>query len=316
MATEDHTTTALVTGIKRRGSIPENQNLFTTPDLLAMADDEMRSNLYPMLMNLHAEYFVDKTDTPVSSGTDNEFSFPSTAISTKLRDVTIIDTNGGEFSIPQLSQDTVYDRDSGSRSTNPSQNLGFFIRGNKVKLYPKVPEGDYNLRLYFFRRPNRLVVTSAAGKITAIDSTLNIMTLSNVPAAWTTGDTICALDSKPSFNLKVETDTLVDVSAPTIEVADVSSYTIGDWVCLEGESTIPQIPVESHPILEQAVCTLALLALGDPKWKEHEAKLQQMRIAFQQMTSGRVEGEAKVIVDPVAIQNFTSYGYYRRNRNR
>ena len=60
---EAYTTDLLIAGVQRRGSIPVGQTTFTDSGLLAMGDDELGSILFPMLMNLHAEYFVDSTDS-------------------------------------------------------------------------------------------------------------------------------------------------------------------------------------------------------------------------------------------------------------
>ena len=303
---ENFTTESLISGVKRRGSIPENQNLFTASDLLSMADDELRSVLFPMLMNLHGEYFVTTTDYTMVAGV-TEYAIPSTAIATKLRDVTVLSPDGlSEVSIPQLSPDTVYDS-TGSSSASRG-NLGFFIRGNNVKVFPQEIAGDI-LRLYFFRRPNKLVETSAAGQILSINTSLNLLTLSNVPSTWIAGDTVCSIDSKPGFDLHIESRALTDVSAPTITLASIADFVVGDWVCREGESTIAQIPVEAHPILEQATTVRALLALGDPRWQDQLTQLSNMVNAFTQMTSGRVEGEPKSLSSSAGISNFIgNYG--------
>jgi len=306
----------LIAGVKRRGSIPENQNLYTASDILAMADDELRSVLFPMLMNLQEEYFVTSTDHTMVDGT-TEYAIPASAISMKLRDVTGIFDGETEVSLPQLSQDTVYDFNNSITSSvsSPTRGrLGFFLRNNKVKVFPKeVPAAT--LRLHFYRRPNKLVETTAAGQITSINTTLKLLTLDNVPSTWTAGDNVCSLDAQPGFDLHVETRALVDVSAPNIELADVSDFVVGDWVCLAGESTIAQIPVEAHAILEQATTVRALLAQGDAKWQDQEFKLDKMVKAFTEMTAGRVTGEPKVIVDHSSLTNYIGPAFYN-NRNR
>lgn len=296
----DFTTDSLIDGVQRRGMIPLNQSTFDAARILAIAYDEMKTMVFPLLMRLQSEYFVSSEDQTMVEGTDT-YSLPATAIVSKLRDVQIVDGDR-KTSLPQLGPDLLY---STSISSNTGT-AGFFLRGNNVVLYPGPTPGQ-TLRLLFFRRPNRLVETTEAGQVVSVNTTTKQVTLNSVPASWVVGDSVCALDPSPGFDLRFESRTMTEVSPPTFTLTDVTDIEVGDWVCLEGEATIPQIPVEAHPILEQATIVACLISLGDPKWKEHQLQLVGMKDDFILMAGSRVEGE------PKTVNSFKRIGDYIRS---
>ena len=161
-----YTTTQLVAAIKRRGSIPSSQQLFTTEDFVALANDEMETVIVPSIMSVREEYFVGYTDIAVaSSNTPVEVNIPADAIGQKLRDVCWVDTNGQLTSIPRLELEQA----SGTIQLDSyGQSSGFMVRANKIILYPS-NQGTGTLRLYYFKRPMQLASSQNSGQITAIN---------------------------------------------------------------------------------------------------------------------------------------------------
>lgn len=302
----DYTTDTLLTSIKTRVMFPTKQNTFTDALILQLANEELQTVILPMIMSLQWEFFVDYIDYDLTSA--REYNIPPNAIGSKLRDVVVINSSGQENTIPLISQDM-----RGEASTFPFGVEGFYIRGGKVILSPNITQG-ITLRLYYFRRPNRMVSTGEAGQIVSFSSVTNTTILSNVPVDWTTDDTICVVSSTPDFPLTVSGSSVTDVSSPTLTLpaATISSLVEGDWLCLEGETAIPQIPVEAHPVLAQAVAVKIIEAFGDQQQVGvSQEKFNQIMDNYRKMVAPRVEGEPHRVVTRRGIADYVGRQRWR-----
>lgn len=281
----NYTSDELIKSIKRRGSIPTNQSTFLSVDFLALANDELLDTVVPVIMSARSDYFVHHVDYTMTN--EVEYEIPSVAIGMKLKDVCLVlDPGSNDEMISVLPHVPIETNDS----------LGFYIKNNKVVITGSVSSGS-TLRLYYYRRPNKIVEVKFAGQITSINTVTNELTLSQVPAAWVIGDSICCVSSSPSFDLKIISQELQNVSSPLIEIEDVTGLSVGDWICLEGESVIPQIPVEAHSVLAQAVTVKCLESLGDTQGMSNaEAKYDKVLKTLIGLITPRVDDSPKKIV--------------------
>lgn len=302
----NYTTDTLLTSIKTRVMFPTKQNTFTDALILQLANEELQTVILPMIMSLQWEFFVSYFDYALTS--EREYAIPANAIGSKLRDVVILSASGNENSIPLISQDL-----KGESSPWPYGSEGFLIRENKVVLSPNITQG-VTLRLYYFRRPNRMVKTSEAGQIISFSPITNSAILGNVPVDWTTSSTLCVVSNTPDFSLTVESSATSDVSSPTIVLpaATIAKLVINDWVALEGETPIPQIPVEAHPVLAQAVAVKCMEAFGDSNQVAvSQEKFTQIMTNYQSMVAPRVEGEPHRLVTRRGLSNFIGGNRWR-----
>ncbi len=306
----DNTTDTLLKSIKARITIPSSQNLFTDDDLLLLANEELESVIVPMIMRIRWEFFVTFIEYDLDGTT--EFPFPANAVAGSLRDVTVIDNNKNERQLSLISQKL---RTSGGLWPSAFNAEGFYIRGNTIFLTSDIQQGA-KLRVYFPRRPNSLVKTSDAGQILAINTSTNVITLGNVPVDWTTNDTVDVVSNVPGFDLTVEGAALSVISSPTVTVdaATTAELVVGDWFCLEGESSIPQIPVETHPILAQSTAIKCLEAMGDKtQIGVSESKLKELMVNYYSM-SPRIEDQPKRLATRKGIANFIHRGRFANLR--
>lgn len=66
---------------------------------------------------------------------------------------------------------------------------------------------------------------------------------------------------------------------------------VGDYICLQNECIIPQIPPELHSALAERTCSRILMAIGDRDgYAVSQAKIAEMNKAQDIMLSNRVEG--------------------------
>lgn len=279
-----YTTAGLMENIKRRGSIPADQSTLGEDEMLAIADDELQTVVAPMVMSLRADHFLAHEDFETDD--EIEYEIPSDAMNRNLKSVVFVEEDGSEVALTRIELDDESSAPEFQRRSFP--NGAYYIRGDVVKLYPRANPGK-TLRMHFYRLPNQLVPVTEAAEVLSIDYDNNIVTTSGIPADWVTGDSVCCVKGKPGFTLRFAAQTASDVSSPTITVEDASDIVAGDWIALEGDSPIPQIPLEAHPILAQAALVKILEALGDPNIKISEEKLQQILKNYLAVASPRVE---------------------------
>lgn len=172
-ATPYYTSTDLLNAIKRKISFPVYQSTFSDNDLLAFANEEMMISQVPSILQYHEEYFVFYRDIPLNYAV-SRYPVPSRAIGMKLRDATYMDTNGNLFEMTRIMPgDKTYFNRNISNSTNVHK---FYMEGNEIVLTPVItspPSGQ--LRIFFFLRPNQLVVNSRAAIIQNFNQTLSII---------------------------------------------------------------------------------------------------------------------------------------------
>lgn len=295
-----YTTTELISKIKTGGMIPTSQGTFNNARFLEVINRELQTAIVPSIKKVREEYFVNFTDVTIIAS-QKKYNIPTRAIGSSLRDVTIVSASGEELrSLPLLDPDQLT---APLNSFISSGREGFFLESNKVVL-TALPNTGELLRLKFFQRPNQLVETTSCSQITSIDNATDV-TISGT-TSLTTGDIVDVIQDQPHFN-SLSIDEAITVSGSIITFSAVPTDTkVGDWICLAGDSPVPQIPVEYHDVLVQSAIVKILEALGDFKGMQAaEAKLQQIQNDALTLITPRVDGEPKKIVNhwsPLRIQ--------------
>lgn len=294
-----YTTTDLIASIKANASIPTSQNLFQAADFLRFANHEMQINLVPLVMSAREEYFVADYNHSVTAN-QSSYQIPTRAIGGKLRDVQFI--SGTDISsLPRLEPELI--------SSTVNGREGFYLQANNVVLSPTPTVTDGTLRLKHFRRPGTLVATSACGQITDIDSGTNSVTISSTPSTFTTGVEVDFIRNKPGFDSLAIDQAISGVSGTTISFSSLpSDLAVGDWIALATESPIPQLPVELHPVLAQAVAVKCILAQGK-KAEAEQMRLKEMKEAALLLLTPRIDGEPRKITNQYGLLNHFRRGW-------
>jgi len=297
MSRIDYTTDALLSSIKRKASIPANQNLFTNNDFIEILDNELKTYITPLLMRVKDEHFTSYTDFSVVSGTSS-YEIPAKAIGKKLRAICKVDSSGNLSSIQQLPLEDVI---SGSIYQD-----GYYIQSDNIVLYP-TPNESGTIRMFFYRRPNKLVSTTYAAKILSINTGTNEVTCESVPTTWTTSTLLDCIDQLPSFKINKEGTqaTLIAGYVLTLPADVVALLQVNDWIAESGETPLPQIPVELIDLLEQSAIVKCMEAMGDKAGFEMASlKLQKLDSDIIGMICGRVDSSPKKAVSKHGIWNY------------
>jgi hypothetical protein len=252
-------TTDLLSAVRTRGSIPTTSNVNNvnnTTNLLALATEELRIKLLPLIMSTREEFYVAIKDVTITAGTAR-YRIPSRASGTVLRDVQIV-SGTDVYSLERLQSEYI-------STTSQSTPEGFYLEHNSVVLYPTPAASGDTLRLRYYLRPSRLVATNAAAQITSITTATNQVTCSSLPSAWTTSNTfdfISASSPYPTYGIDLA---VTDIAGTTITFGATlpTELAVGDWVALADCTPFPQLPEEFQPVLAQMVVVKVLEAQGD-----------------------------------------------------
>lgn len=260
-----YTTTDLLESIKQRSVLPDNQDTWSNDKLLTAATEEMRSAIVPLLMSVREEYFVTSEDTAIVSGT-SRYPIPERSVGMGVREVLWVDSNGNSYPMPMV---TVEDGDASSAQSiwassgnNGSSPYAYRLEWNSIVLSP-VPTSSGTMRVMFTISPGDLVETDDAAKITSIDTATNTVTCSTVPASWAGSESVDIIKGSGGHEYLSTTATIVSVNGTDITLSALpSGLSVGDWVALEGQSPIPQLPRELQPLLAHKVVVQILESMS------------------------------------------------------
>lgn len=293
-------TTSLIDNIQNNAFVPISQNTFTNANILKLCDLEISSFLVPMIMQQRADYFLSYQDFVLvtEQTTPNPYGYPipTNAVGAKIDYVTIIDTSGTERKVPFIAtEDVPYNNTSFSLYNQ----VYFFFRGNKVYLTGNTNNTNGTLRLYYFYRPNQLVETTAVATVTGIDTLTNTFTVNQVPSTMITGTVCDLIQGNPHFDILGAAQPIVTVGANSITFTAIpATMGIGDYVCLQGQTAVPQIPFELQVVLALRCARTMLQASGDQAGStlinNHLIEIEKMALT---LIAPRAEGENMKIVN-------------------
>ena len=120
----------------------------------------------------------------------------------------------------------------------------------------------------------------------------NTVVLTNVPSDWSVGDTVDVIQPIQGYDFDGQNIAITSLSNPTIGLASVENLEVGDWVALQGNSPIPQLPTCAQAVLTQAVVIKLLESLKDVEGVQiAQQKYNELFKAMEFMITDRVDGE-------------------------
>lgn len=291
---------SLVNSLKRRGLIPTSDEAFNDTDFYALIDEETRTYILPFLKRTREEFLVTRAETTVQSGF-NRYLLPARCAAEALKYVAL----GPDYNPLR-------------RSTNEDGHLGgggFFVEDDAVVLADTPTQSGETLRFVYYYRPNYPVAEARCGRVTGFDIDARTVTLSEAPVVgdeelFTLEEAYDFVKATPGFRCHDINRVATDITGDVLTFADdlPVGLAIGDYVCLAGETPIPQIPAELHPLLAQRVTYVLSNALGPTKGRAAFEQLQQMEAQLTTLFSNRVDAAPRYVV------NRNSVGFARLSR--
>lgn len=292
-------TTALLSDIKERGSLPDNDLRFTDALLLASATRELRDGVAPMLVNARSEHLVYPYTQGVASGTA-AYRMPPRAIGGALRKVLFLATGQEPIPLNQLSADEGEQRGSTQNSGTP---CSYWLQGYRVVLVP-APNLAGTLSTPYYARPNALVLPAAVvvslefSFFTAGGGAVEVVT-GVPPDALQVSQRIDVVRATPGFEtLAANVDAEVeDVGggnwAFRFGLSEDPGISLGDYVCMAGQAPVPQVPVELHGLLAVRAARRAMKAVGDERWQALADDVAELEDKAKDWLAPRVSGDSQ-----------------------
>lgn len=300
-------TTDLITSIKRRAAVPTAQSTFSTSDFLQLADEEIRSKLTPLVLKTMEEMYVRTADQDIVANQAG-YLIPSRAIASALRDVQIVDSNNdlNRTSLERLSPEDLFRVFVGTYRI-AVRKAGFYLQGNQVMLYPTPTQSVNKLRLSYYCRPNSLVDVTEAAKVQSIDTVNKTITVESLPGAFSTSTPLDFVKANPGFECSAIDQTPTDITGLVLTFGSdlPTDLSVGDYICLAGQSCVVQVPVELQPLLVQYVAVRVLSSQGDMEALQAAlAELEKLEENALLLISPRVAGKAKRVVNARGVSKW------------
>lgn len=261
----DFTTTALLPTLRLLPLMPSVQALFTDANLLSVMNMELKSKIIPMIDNQAEEYFIYYKDVTYDNSV-RTYVLPSRTMSNKLKSVCFVDSTGQEVLLNRLRPVETNAQVDVRGSTLSPFKVGFFMKNNNIVIYINSIQGVANfptLRFKYCRQPNNLVLSSACAQVSSINGTA--ITVTNVPSTFSTSVTYDMISNVPMFEAWQDDVVCTNITSLVMTFSSVpTSLAVGDWICLSGQSPIPQIPYSGwFDLLLQLSCAKCLEIHGD-----------------------------------------------------
>jgi hypothetical protein len=270
--------------IKTKGLVPTSQQTFTNQSFIDLMNDELQIGIVPFVMKNRSEYFVNSLDTSVV-GFQTPYPIPTRAIGGKLRMLSFIDTSGNVFDVPQIFEEDLPFFNQANVYVNAFQ---FYFEGNNVMLNPQpTASSQGNLRFHYYQRPNYLVLASAASQVISVVPGVSI-TVGPIPTSFQVGTIMDIVNGTPGFECRQIDNPIASITPSgnnniiTFTHPQSTNIAPGDWLALQGQSPIPQIPLELFPFLNQRVVVKLMEAQGDaPGLQMAQGKLNEIEKACE-----------------------------------
>lgn len=275
----------LLASVKTRASIPVSQATLSDQDILDIANYEMISYLFPLVIGAREEYNV--TSTNLSAVSDDKYRIPYRAFNQVLRHVSVLDS-----SLKRLTQLTRLASDKYEQHIR-----GFYIEGSYIYLWNVV--GHSYVELKYVMSPSKVTKLVDGALVSSYTSTT--ITLSAIPSSWTSPIKFDIIRGVTPFDV-LDFDRTGTISGNIITITDgkilPSELTnTQDYIHLATMSPFVNAPPICEPLLAQRVAVKCLESLGAlDDLAASAAVLNQMQKDATSILTPRVQGQPQQII--------------------
>ena len=256
------TTDDLITSVRVRGMFPDaSQGSLSPQNILMFAYEELIANIVPMVLAVREHYYETYYDQNMVNGVQ-VYAIPTRSVASTLSVVQYI-LNNSIMPLNPIDPEEIV-------STVPEiYPKAFYYQGGAICLDQVPSRTQGTIRMRYYQRPGILTQTVNCGLITGIDTTLNTVTVAQVPSTWAAGtsfDFIPGYLPYTPYGLSMVctgvTGTVISFSSLPLSPLGNVAVAVGDWLAPAGYSCIPELPNEFFPLLAQATAVKLLEATG------------------------------------------------------
>lgn len=279
---------------------PDSNGAFTDAEWLLMANSVLLNVMYPLLRKMEGEYYVETEDTtPVAN--QAEYDLPAEAYGGLVRDVTWLDSSSRGYSMVWKNledRDLYADSSYYAPSNNPP---AFTIQGDKIVLLPAPASATGTLRVRYYRRPNKIVLSSETAKVSSVSFSTNttITCTATVPSALTGSVTFDVISGFRTHEVRLDSQagsgSGTDITVSGVDVT--SSVSTGDYIALEGDSPLPMLPDALQGLFAKRVAYEALVNLGSGRSSQVLSDFRRDMAFILEAFEPRVKGQTQKIIN-------------------
>ena len=303
----DYTVDALINKVKTRGTIPTSQALYLPADFVDIMSDVMHDTVVPAIVSVREEYFVTYQDQDIVANQAN-YRIVSRAVGGMLRDIVLVNSAGTEISLPRL--------DPESQKSSPSfvsqSPYGFKLRGDEIILIPtpSAANGD-SIRQYYERRPNNLILQSAAARIQSFTALTRQIVIDATPSNFSASDDYDIIRPEPLFASVGDDLAASGLSGTTLTMSAAlpSGIAADQWIAEAGFSPVPQIPYEAGLwLVHEALCAVMEGMESQTGLENARKKADRLKDNFMKIITPRVHGSPQKVVARGSIFDYSRVG--------
>jgi hypothetical protein len=262
-------------------------------------------------MSTREEFFLTTKTTSIVGGIDH-YTIPKMAIGNTINQLIYRDAGGTDRDIYRINA-----AEGVNFSGSSGEPQAFYFEGDEVVLRPMPSTSVGTLVFSYFRKPNRLALTSACAKITAVSSVGGTTTFTvdtDLTASLSVGSSVDFLSGASPYLLWADTVAITAITSTTIAVATTAVVdavsavqpVVSDYICPTGYANIAQIPDELVPVLCQMIAVRMISSLGDlNKWQAAKAELKEMREEAIKLIKNRSESSPKRVSGNGMVRAFS-----------
>lgn len=285
----------LLPEVRRLGDFPDDDPRTDDDSILAIANRRLILDMVPMMQSVRANYWLRRSFLDIVSG-QRRYRIPNRAIGSSLDSVYYQSQGAGnEFEdvIELQHQSLVEGVETGNRyyySQSSGAPFGYHVEGDEIVLDSEPNQSAGKLIMMYNRIPNALVKTGTSDVlvVSSVTSTTEVEVTAN--ATFSDGSYTCdVIQSKSNYDSLVD-GVSVTKSGTTLTLGSaVTGIAVGDFVCIEGTSPVPQIPREVQDLLNLSVAAEACRNRKDIEMAQLlDADYVRFRGELQKMLAPRV----------------------------
>jgi hypothetical protein len=162
-----------------------------------------------------------------------------------------------------------------------------------------------------------ITITTSNSSSFSIQSGIGLV-CDEIPSDFSVGSKVDFLQTKPGHKSLALSITIPTggISGTTLNFSEdfvPDEMILGDYVCLEHECIIPQIPSDLHINLVERTCARILAAIGDQAGLEAtNNKLAEIEVRQGTLLDNRVEGAPQKVLSRNSLLRYGKINFYRR----
>lgn len=280
--------------------------------LIRYINDVIRGKIVPILLRVREEYLVQTVRVPLTSGI-TKYRIPNRSIGNRLRDVTYVDASGNRiiWGSRQISREQL----PFYNTTGAAVPHGWYLEGNYVQIVPTSGTYTGSLEMAYYQRPSTLVAASAVGVIASVGGANQVTLTAAPPSTFVSGVKLDIHSAQSGAEAKFID--LTQNGAPAgnvitfLENVDGSSFdtvaaVAGDYLCLQNECGLVQVPDDMVPLLADGVALRCALADGDTeKAQLHSGMMRDESEEVLHLLQNRVDGKPQRILGYRGIRGWS-----------